>query len=125
MVPLKSGTYDLDPDTVEAQFIVRSERNRRPRDPFEAFFNGPGYKVLRRSLATESAKIEVFPIPDVGRPGDYQGLVGNFRLHSHLSTKELKEGENHNTYHNHSWFWFARWCQSSRFKTSCFGQSLC
>ena len=93
LVPLKSGNYELDPDTVEAQFIVRSERNHRPRDPFEAFFNGPGYKVQSKSLATESAKIEVLPIPDAGRPGDYQGLVGNFRLHSHLSTKELKEGE--------------------------------
>ncbi len=45
------------------------------------------------TLSSESLKLRVLPLPAEGRPEDFSGLVGTFRIDSKLAPSEIKAGE--------------------------------
>jgi hypothetical protein len=72
LVPTSSGALTVQPFT--AQIQVR----RASRDPFGAFFSLGGFmNVVRR---TGALKLDVKPLPQAGRPADFSGAVGTFRM---------------------------------------------
>ncbi len=72
LVPTSSGALTVQPFT--AQIQVR----RASRDPFGAFFSLGGFmNVVRR---TGALKLDVKPLPPAGRPADFSGAVGAFRM---------------------------------------------
>jgi hypothetical protein len=72
LVPTSSGALTVQPFTAQVQ--VR----RASRDPFGAFFSLGGYmNVVRR---TAPLKLDVKPLPQAGRPADFSGAVGAFRM---------------------------------------------
>ena len=75
LFPTGSGTKTLDPLSVEAQVRVR---DRRGLDPFGDIFNRSGLFDRRVPVAVASrpVTIEVLPVPPAGRPGSFQGHVG-------------------------------------------------
>jgi hypothetical protein len=72
LVPTGSGALGIQPFTAQVQ--VR----RAARDPFGAFFSLGGFmNVVRR---TSALKLDVKPLPASGRPADFSGAVGSFRM---------------------------------------------
>ncbi len=72
VVPTGSGSLTIQPFT--AQIQVR----RSSRDPFGAFFSlGQFINIVRR---TGALKLEVKPLPEQGRPADFSGAVGSYRM---------------------------------------------
>ena len=85
VVPTSSGSLEIPPFT--AQIQVR----RSPRDPFGAFFSlGRSINVLRRSAAV---KLDVRPLPEAGRPADFSGAVGSYRLKIGVDRSTVELGE--------------------------------
>lgn len=69
-------------------------------DPFEAFFRGEDmFEAMRRQprvkegvSRTESVPLEVRAVPDAGRPREFQGGVGDFRLEASLDSSVAQVG---------------------------------
>jgi len=72
VVPTGSGPLTIQPFSAQVQ--VR----RSSRDPFASFFSLGGFvNIVRR---TTPLKLEVKPLPEAGRPAEFSGAVGTFRM---------------------------------------------
>lgn len=56
------------------------------------FFGQPLYDVVSKNIVTPSVKVNVKALPD-GKPANFTGGVGEFKLSSELSAKEIKANE--------------------------------
>ena len=69
-------------------------------DPFEAFFRGEDmFEAMRRQprvkegvARTEAVPLEIRAVPDAGRPQEFQGGVGTFRLEASLDSSTAQVG---------------------------------
>jgi oxygen tolerance protein BatD len=85
LVPTRSGALTIQPFTAQIQL------RRSSRDPFASFFSLAGVvNVVRR---TGSVKLDVKPLPEVGRPADFSGAVGSFRMKSVVDRSSLDLGD--------------------------------
>ena len=69
---------------------VVKEQNR-DIDPFEAFFDGGGYKEVKRDISANGVTIQVDPLPQ--KPADFSGGVGTFNISAQLNKKTIKVGD--------------------------------
>ena len=72
VVPTGSGALTIQPFSAQVQV------HRASRDPFGSFFSLGGYVNIVRKTA--GLKLDVKPLPDAGRPADFSGAVGSFRM---------------------------------------------
>ena len=56
------------------------------------FFGQPYYDVVSKNIITPSVNVNVKPLPE-GKPYNFTGGVGDFKLTGELSTRELKANE--------------------------------
>jgi hypothetical protein len=62
-------------------------------DPFEMMFNGgPSYVEVKKSLKTNSLKLNVEKLP-TNRPANFSGGVGKFSISSSINNTDLKTNE--------------------------------
>ena len=97
LVPTKTGKLTIDPGTLSMAKLGRL--NSLFRDMFsdslwddlfdEDFFATEEPFVLRPA----EKEVEVLPLPEEGRPGDFSGLVGDFSIKAELSKDEVKVGD--------------------------------
>jgi hypothetical protein len=90
VVPQRTGKITIDP--MEAEFIVRQQSNRRPRDIFEQLM-GTGYEEAKYKLRSKPVTIEVLPLPEENKPANFSGAVGNYSLKASLSKDKVKANE--------------------------------
>jgi hypothetical protein len=64
---------------------------RPTRDPFASFFSLGGSVNIKRRTAP--VKLDVKPLPETGRPADFSGAVGSFRMKSAADRSSLDLGE--------------------------------
>lgn len=90
IVPQRTGKITIDP--MEADFVVRQQSNRRPRDIFEQLM-GTGYEEVKYKLRSKPVTIEVMPLPEEGKPENFSGAVGNYTFKATLSKDKIKANE--------------------------------
>ena len=90
LFPQKSGTLSIDPFGLESVVQVRVN-SRRSQSIFDSFF--PSYQNVPFSFASNTIKLEVEPLPRIGRPADFKGVVGTFKLDVSLDSTEAETGE--------------------------------
>ena len=96
----KAGKYAPDL-TVKATVAVRdrTQRRRDPRDPFsDPFFDSVMGQFTQKDVDLKSHKgpeaaIEVRPLPKEGRPADFSGAVGKFKLDQSVLPDSWHTGE--------------------------------
>jgi hypothetical protein len=90
LIPSKEGTYVIGPSRMN--MTVFQSRRRSPRsffdDPFFSFQTG-----RPQTLSSEHLELTVLPLPLEGRPSDFTGLVGDFKIESKLEPSTIKRGE--------------------------------
>jgi hypothetical protein len=85
LVPTRSGALTIQP------FSAQIQLRRSSRDPFASFFSLGGFvNIVRR---TGSLKLDVKPLPEAGRPADFSGAVGSFRMKSVVDRTSLDLGD--------------------------------
>jgi hypothetical protein len=104
-IPLKAGQLSLGPADIECRLVQRRPARRRSVSPFgdeffEDFFGGSlmddffgqayTYPV---TVHAEPVAIEVLPLPDEGKPSDFAGTMGRFRLEASVVPQEVAVGE--------------------------------
>ncbi len=83
LFPSKIGDLEISPLELEVEAVVR-RRSRDPFDIFDDFFQDSFGQVIRRKLVSNPIHIKVKPLPAEGKPRDFSGLVGDYRIHASL-----------------------------------------
>jgi hypothetical protein len=97
LTPTKAGKLAVGP--AEFQYIAQIPRARTPnrsRSLFDQFFNNPmsGFGQAQRVTATSDVvELNVKPLPIAGRPANFSGAVGQFRLRAQGSPTRIKIGD--------------------------------
>ena len=99
VVPTKAGNLDLPPYSIEARVLVWTKQN----NPLDKFFDKFGGGVFNFDLnfteeravtvASEPQRFHVKPLPDAGKPKNFNGLVGLFNLEASLSKAKIAAGD--------------------------------
>ncbi len=95
LYPQKSGKITIDPMKIKLKAKIR-QKNRRPKDPFEAFFNDSffgNYKTVEKNVASNSLTINVKPLPSQGKPYSFNGAVGDYKFSSDISSTETSTND--------------------------------
>lgn len=94
LLPLRSGVLEIPPFRVKAAMLLPTKKRRRSRG-FDSFFDDffSRGQVTEKMVSSKAAELKVRDIPQIGRPKNYNGLVGVFRVLSHLNPKSLKAGD--------------------------------
>jgi len=91
LFPTKSGELELTPMSVSCNVQVKNRRRQRTvfDDPFfNSFFN----ETVKKMLRTEPTIISVKTYPE-GKPADFTGAVGEFKLSASVDTDNVKTNE--------------------------------
>ena len=90
VVPSKAGSYAVDPAKMSMAVMQSSRSSTRGfmDDPFSSFTSGRPLSVTSKSV-----QLTVRPLPQEGKPPDFSGLVGKFKMWSTLDPISLKTGE--------------------------------
>lgn len=89
LLPQQSGTLTIDPAYMVCQVEVMRGSNSR-RSIFDDFFDT--YQTVRKRVSTNSAKINVSPLPG-GAPASFGGGVGEFSMSVKLNRDSIKAHE--------------------------------
>ena len=99
VVPTKAGNLDLPPYSIEARVLVWTKQN----NPLDKFFDKFGGGVFNFDLnfteeravtvASEPQRFHVKPLPEAGKPQNFNGLVGLFNLEANLSKAKIAAGD--------------------------------
>ena len=87
----KTGQLTLGPFTALAVIVVPSQNQQAPDPFFRQFFNQGEQKQI--SLATESVSVESLPLPDLNKPANFGGAIGNFTMSVSVGPTNVTVGD--------------------------------
>lgn len=92
LFPQKSGTLTVSPMKIE--FLGRVIYQTRSNDFWDDFFGG-GQRAqdYNLDLSSNSVTLNVKPLPENGKTPEFSGVVGSFKMNSHLTRAELKSND--------------------------------
>lgn len=90
LIPQRSGTLTIDP--LEMEVVTRVKSKSRNNNFFDQFFGG-GYQDVKLSIASKQLKVEVMPLPEKGKPEQFNGAVGQLNIQASIKNNELKTDE--------------------------------
>jgi len=91
--PNRSGKITVTPLELLVETVVRRQRSRDPFDMFDDFFGDPFGQVVQKKLSSGTVTLNVLPLPEEGKPADFSGLVGDFRIHSSIDKRSCQTNE--------------------------------
>ena len=96
LFPTGPGEKEVGPLVLECR-VQTGRRSWDPfgsRDPFRGIFSGDIFaREVTRQVASNPLRVEVQPLPQEGRPPEFQGAVGDFSISGHLDKSEVKANE--------------------------------
>lgn len=87
----QAGKVNLTP--VEGDVVVRRQTNAKPRNIFEQFFGAASYEDIPVKTKSRPFSIDVLPLPEAGKPEDFNGAVGVFNSKVDVTRHELKAND--------------------------------
>ncbi|MGC3988717.1 MAG: BatD family protein [Chthoniobacteraceae bacterium] len=100
VTPVKAGALQVGPSSFV--FVMQLPQHNRRRSspfgnsPFQQFFGDDDiYDMVPRqvTVTADAAPLQAKPLPTAGRPTDFSGAVGDFKIVGQSSTSEVKAGE--------------------------------
>ena len=90
---MKDGNLVIDPATVSVVSLEYGDvANFQSQAEFE---NG---RKINRNLQTEPISLKVYPLPEVGKPDNFSGAVGRYKINSYVDKKSVVVNEPVNLY---------------------------
>lgn len=98
LFPQKSGEIVIEPKKLNCTAQVRTQANRKVRDPFfDSFFDDPffnnQYQNVRIEMESNPVKLNVKPLPIDGKPAGFSGAVGQFNISASIDNESLVVNE--------------------------------
>lgn len=92
--PVTVGDHDLELSMTATALVAQARRRSAFDDPFfDSFFGGRGRERREIPVATAARKIRVNALPEAGRPADFSGGIGRFRVSAKAAPTELAVGD--------------------------------
>ncbi|MDD5216813.1 MAG: BatD family protein [Candidatus Omnitrophica bacterium] len=96
LFPTAAAEYTIQPGNIKAS-IRQEPQNSSIFDEFfnDSFFSGSGFFSRRedRLLKPPPIRIEVKPLPEEGKPADFQGAVGRFQMVATCDKQQIDQNE--------------------------------
>ena len=100
LFPMVSGELPISPAKLKCNLILQQRREQRdsPLDSYfsDAFFDdffGRGQKRYPVERATGSITVKVKPLPEQGKPKEFNGAVGTYNMDVAIKTQHVKVGD--------------------------------
>jgi hypothetical protein len=90
LIPQRSGKLTIDP--LEMEVVTRVKSKSKNNNFFDQFFGG-GYQDVKLSIASKQIIVEVMPLPEKGKPENFNGAVGQLSIEASIKNNELKTDE--------------------------------
>jgi len=90
LISSREGIYGIRPSRMSMTVFQSRRKSSRSLfdDPFFSFSSGRPV-----TIASEPLELNVLPLPQKGRPTGFSGLVGNYKIKSHLEPSKIRAGE--------------------------------
>jgi hypothetical protein len=90
LISSREGIYGIRPSRMSMTVFQSRRKSSRSLfdDPFFSFSSGKPV-----TIASEPLELNVLPLPRKGRPTGFSGLVGNYKIKSHLEPSKIRAGE--------------------------------
>lgn len=85
LFPQRTGELEIDPMKLEVSVRQASRNSRR------GFFQH--YNTVDKKVNCKAKKLSVYPIPEEGKPDNFNGTVGNFRINVRPDRKQCRTNE--------------------------------
>jgi hypothetical protein len=94
MFATRSGNLSIGPARIKSSLMIQKQR-RRSQSAFNGFFDRDifGYEKHSIELLSEPLSLNILPLPRDGRPDDFRGAVGKFRMSVESSPSEVSAGD--------------------------------
>ncbi len=94
LFPQKSGEINIAAKKLNCTAQVRTQGNRKARDPFfDSFFDDPffnnQYQNVRIEMESNPIKLNVKPLPIDKKPAGFSGAVGRFSIRASIDNANL------------------------------------
>ena len=91
----KAGTLEISPASIDSQIQLPGRGPSGLDDFFGGFFGNmmSSGDIRQITVPTQSAKLDVKPLPKEGRPEDFSGAVGQFSLQASAAPKQAAAGD--------------------------------
>jgi len=99
LFPTQAGIYTIDPGVLSASVEIRD------RDDFDSFFSynvfgrrntmfPPAFtsQIVSKTLVADKVTLTVRALPEAGKPQNFSGAVGDYRIESSVDKTEAEEG---------------------------------
>ena len=99
LFPTQAGVFTINPGVLSTMVETRDQ------DDFDSFFSTNIFgrrssafpssfmtQVFNKSILTEPLTLTVKALPEAGKPVDFSGAVGDYRIESSIDKKEVEEG---------------------------------
>ncbi|KJJ85736.1 conserved hypothetical protein, membrane or secreted [Candidatus Omnitrophus magneticus] len=100
---IKEGKYSLGPVKMGCKIVERVSQPSRRRPAFfrssmfddDDFFSSmfQRYEVYPIELRADKKEITVLPFPENGKPHDFDGALGDFKMKVQIDSKEIRVGD--------------------------------
>jgi hypothetical protein len=93
LFPMSPGAKTIDPMILDCEVTVRASRSR---DPFGDFFDDSfffGGRTVRKQVQSKPVTVEVLPFPEAGKPANFAGNAGRFRISASADKRSVKTNE--------------------------------
>ncbi len=92
---IKEGDFVLGPAKLRCNLMVKKTPTRQTsRFSIDEFFGGRfGYNTYPVELESNAVPITILPFPEEGKPSDFQGAVGVFRMDVYPQQTKVKVGD--------------------------------
>ncbi len=87
--PAQSGELKLEPISV----VVEAQVRRRSSSIFDNFFSDPFGNIVQKTISSKPITIQAINLPEEGRPADFSGAVGHYKLDVSVDKKNVKTNE--------------------------------
>ncbi len=99
LFPISEGRVEIPESLLVCKVVTRNRRSQRQGRGFEDhFFSTPFFgtgrgRTVTKNLHAKPIQITVRPLPGQGRPDEFSGLVGSFRMQASVGDMKLKTGD--------------------------------
>ncbi len=100
LFPMVSGELPISPARLKCNLIIQQRRDQRD-SPFDSIFSdaffddffGRGQKRYPVEMTTGPITVKVHPLPEQGKPKEFNGAVGTFNMDVSVKTQHIKVGD--------------------------------
>jgi len=87
--PTEEGDKTIDPMEMELQVKIRAQR--KFRSPFDSFFDEDffSWRTIPVKVMSKPVLIKVKPLPQSGKPEEFAGAVGNFKMSTSIDKQDV------------------------------------